>query len=164
MEKRDRFLRYGAWGALLTVITVLSIETGGAPLRYLRHPAALIALAVAVGYGIFSRSKAKKGQPEPQRLEGLPTVNMILRIAKEHKGRITAAEVLAETTLDLEEVKRTLDELAYAGACQLIVSEKGTQVYYFAEFEDATTKATDALDTSDLSAAQKQAAKKSEKA
>ena len=148
MDKRSRFLRYGAWGALFAVIAVLSVETG--IIRYLRHPVALIAIALSVGYGIFFTGGKRSTNAEPAQLDGLPAVNQILRIARQHKGRITAAEVLSETTLDLEEVKRVLDELAYAGTCQLIVSEKGTQVYYFAEFEDAATKNVDALDTSDV--------------
>ncbi len=155
MDKRSRFLRYGAWGALFAVIAVLSVETG--MVRYLRHPIALIGIAISVGYGIFFTGGRKKLSPEPAVLDGLPPVNQILRIARQHKGRITAAEVLAETTLDLEEVKRLLDELAYAGTCQLTVSERGTQVYFFAEFEDATSKNVDALDTSDV--ARKQAQK-----
>lgn len=156
MDKKGRFLRYGAWGALAAVVGVLSVETGA--FVYLRHPASLIAIATAVGYAIFSRSKNEKP-------EGKPIFNQILRIAKEHKGRITTAEVLAETSLDLEEVKKALDELAYAGACQLIVGEKGTQVYYFAEFESEEAKGTDVLDTSiEPSAAQKAHTQKKEKA
>ena len=41
------------------------------------------------------------------------------------------------------------------------VGEKGTQIYYFAEFEDAATKGTDVLDTSGV---QKQTAQKKDKA
>jgi hypothetical protein len=155
MDKRSRFLRYGAYGALFAVIAVLSVETG--VVRYLRHPIALIGIALSVGYGIFFSGGRKKVVAEPAQLEALPPVNQILRIARQHKGRITVAEVLAETTLELEEVKRLLDELAYAGTCQLTVSERGTQVYFFAEFENAASKNVDALDTSEL--ARKQAQK-----
>lgn len=164
MDKRARFVRYSAWGALAAVVGVLSVETGA--FVYLRHPASLIAIATAVGYAIFSRGR--KAVPETATTSGLPIVNQILRLAKQHKGRITAAEVLAETSLELEDVKKALDELAYAGTCQLIVGEKGTQVYYFAEFEDATSKSTDVLDTSMVDAtgpsvAQKAAQQKKDK-
>jgi hypothetical protein len=158
MEKRSRYLRYGAWGALLAVIVVLIVVSGGAPARYLRSPVGLVLIAAIVGYAIFSRGRAGSGKSPSPQLEGLPAVNQIMRLAKEHKGRLTVAEVLAESSLELDEVRRTLDELAYAGTCQLIVGEKGTQVYYFAEFEDAATKGRDVLDTSEPSAAQKHAA------
>jgi hypothetical protein len=155
--------RFAVWGALLVVIAVLSIETGGAPLRYLRSPLGLVLVAGAVAYAIFAGGRGKK-KAAPA-LDGLPAVNQILRIAREHKGRITAAEVLAQTSLELEDVKKTLDELAYAGTCQLLIGEKGTQVYYFAEFESAAAKGTDVLDTAaEPSAAQKQAAQKKDHA
>jgi hypothetical protein len=42
-------------------------------------------------------------------------------------------------------VTSALDQLTVAGACQLIVAEKGTQVYYFAEFESEEVKRSDEL-------------------
>ncbi len=150
----------GVWGAALAVIGVVAIETGGAPFRYARHPVGLLAIAGIVGYSIYRGSrKANLDAPAPQPAsEGLPTVNRILRIAREHKGRITAAEVLAETALSLEVVRQTLDELTYAGTCQLIVGDRGMQIYYFPEFEDAASKQSDALaDASETVSAAKKA-------
>lgn len=143
-EKKTLASRYAAWTALVVVALVVSVETGGAVFRIFRSPAVLALLAAATGYAVFRKSTKK-----PKDTRALPAVNQILRIAREHQGRITAAEVLAETQLELEEVKTTLDELTYAGTCQLVVGEKGTQVYYFPEFEDAATKRVDVLDTSD---------------
>jgi len=130
---------FAIWGAAIALAAILMFETRGA---ILRTPLALVSIAVLVGYTVFKGAKrAKLDAP----VEDVPTVNRILRIVREHKGRVTAAEVLAETNLGIEEVRKTLDELTYAGACQLVVSDKGMQVYYFPEFEDETSKERDEL-------------------
>jgi hypothetical protein len=77
-------------------MTVLSIETGGGALRYVRSPLGLALVAAAAGYAFWSRGKKAKPQDE------MPIMNQILRIARAHKGRITAAEVLAESSFQLE--------------------------------------------------------------
>jgi hypothetical protein len=135
----------GLWGAAIAVLTAVSIETGGAPLRFLRSPVGLIVLGTLVGYSIYKGTRFTPLDAPREQNEDLPIVNRVLRLAREHKGRLTVAEVLAETTLSLPEAQKTLDELAYAGACQLIVGERGMQIYYFAEFENTASKESDAL-------------------
>lgn len=128
-----------AWASLFAVLLAVTLVTRGAVWR---SPAYLLGIALAAGSVAWITAKPRpKALPEPTKTAGeLPAVNMILRVAKANKGRITAAEVLADTTLTLETVTNTLDELTLAGTCQLVVGQKGTQVYYFPEFENDAAK------------------------
>jgi len=130
--------RLAAWSAMIVVLGVVALATRGA---IFRSPPMLAAIAAVVGLIVYQQARPKpKTFLTPTTAGELPAVNLIHRVAKAHKGRITAAEVLAETTLQLDLVTHTLDELTLAGSCQLVVGQKGTQVYYFPEFEDDGAK------------------------
>jgi hypothetical protein len=69
-----------------------------------------------------------------------PRSTTVIRAAQKHAGRITAAEVAADTTLTFEEAKAELDRLSKAGACEIVVGDAGILVYRFPEFENAANK------------------------
>lgn len=127
------------WGSFLAIGGVLMFETRGA---FLRTPMGMVAVVSLVGYTVFRLVKRTKVDAPA---EEMPIANRILRIAKEHKGRVTVGEVLAETSISVEDATKSLDDLTHAGACQLVVSDKGMQVYYFPEFEDESSKERDEL-------------------
>jgi hypothetical protein len=70
----------------------------------------------------------------------VPRASEIIRVAQKHGGRITAAEVAADTTIPFDEAKGELDRLAKAGACEVVVGDAGILVYRFPEFESAANK------------------------
>jgi hypothetical protein len=69
-----------------------------------------------------------------------PRSTTVIRAAQKHAGRITAAEVVADTTLTFEEAKAELERLSKAGACEIVVGDAGILVYRFPEFENAANK------------------------
>jgi hypothetical protein len=60
--------------------------------------------------------------------------NLILRAAKSHQGRLTAAEIAAATSLHYKVAAQHLAEMAADGLCEERVGQTGTSFYYFAEF------------------------------
>jgi hypothetical protein len=64
----------------------------------------------------------------------------VLRTARALNGRVTAAEVAAETGLSLQAVNGELARLERDGACTSLVGESGILVYLFAEFENPEAK------------------------
>jgi hypothetical protein len=55
----------------------------------------------------------------------------ILSCAKQHGGRVTIAEVAAESALSFTEAKAALEELQRAGACTVDVTDQGAFIYEF---------------------------------
>ncbi|RKG93319.1 hypothetical protein [Corallococcus terminator] len=55
----------------------------------------------------------------------------VLTCAKQHGGRVTIAEVAAESSLSFTEAKTVLEELQSAGACTVDVTEQGAFIYEF---------------------------------
>ncbi|MCY1046858.1 hypothetical protein OV208_36475 [Corallococcus sp. bb12-1] len=55
----------------------------------------------------------------------------VLTCAKQHGGRVTIAEVAAESSLSFTEAKTVLEELSRAGACTVDVTEQGAFIYEF---------------------------------
>ena len=95
---------------------------------------AMIAIFGGAG-ALLIRTARKAG-----RGEGVPRATEIIRAAQKRGGRITAAEVAADTTIPFDEAKGELDRLAKAGACEVVVGEAGILVYRFPEFESAANK------------------------
>lgn len=73
-----------------------------------------------------------------------PTDDMVvltvLNVARQHRGRITPAEVGAHAGLPLNRVRDILERLVNEGFCQQLVGESGLVVYYFPEFESERSK------------------------
>jgi TM2 domain-containing membrane protein YozV len=61
---------------------------------------------------------------------------IILRLAKEKKGILTATEVALEADIPIEEAKRDLDTLVSKGFAELRVRKSGTLVYTIPELMD----------------------------
>lgn len=56
----------------------------------------------------------------------------VLECAQQRGGRVTIAEVAADTRLTFTEAKTMLEELSRAGACTVDVTEQGAFIYEFA--------------------------------
>lgn len=70
---------------------------------------------------------------------------LVLKLATSHGGRLTAAEIAAETPLGLVDAKTTLDRLEQHGAAELQITPDGYMVYRFPHLLSADQKA-EALD------------------
>ncbi len=78
-----------------------------------------------------------------RRLAGTPEHALepaIFRLAREAGGRISAGEVTASLGTPFDDAQQALQRLADRGACQVLVSEGGTTLFRFAEFEGAGAK------------------------
>jgi TM2 domain-containing membrane protein YozV len=68
---------------------------------------------------------------------------VILRLAKQNKGIITASEVALEASISIEEAKRDLDALVSKGFAELRVRKSGTLVYTLPELMDSDSPLED---------------------
>jgi TM2 domain-containing membrane protein YozV/predicted transcriptional regulator len=68
---------------------------------------------------------------------------IILRIAKQNKGILTASEVALEANISLEEAKKDLDALVSKGFAELRVRQTGTLVYTIPELMDSDSPLED---------------------
>jgi TM2 domain-containing membrane protein YozV len=68
---------------------------------------------------------------------------IILKIAKQNKGILTASEVALETNISLEEAKKDLDALVDKGLAELRVRQTGTLVYTIPELMDSDSPLED---------------------
>jgi TM2 domain-containing membrane protein YozV len=59
---------------------------------------------------------------------------VILKLAKQHKGLVTASEAALEANVPLEEAKQALDTLTAKGFAELRVRRSGSLVYVIPEF------------------------------
>ena len=71
-------------------------------------------------------SAPKASLPDPQK--------EVLRIARHHRGRVTAAVVALDTPLSMAESERTLDELVRNGHASIAIADDGRVEYEFREF------------------------------
>jgi TM2 domain-containing membrane protein YozV len=62
--------------------------------------------------------------------------HIILKLAKDNKGIITASEVALEAHISIDEAKKDLDTLVSKGIAELRVRQTGTLVYTFPEMMD----------------------------
>jgi TM2 domain-containing membrane protein YozV len=70
--------------------------------------------------------------PEKEHIE-----RIILRVAKQNKGILTASEVALEANISLDEAKKCLDALVNKGFAELRVRQTGTLVYTIPELMDS---------------------------
>jgi len=92
----------------------------------------IIALAAVAGFYIYAQYMRKqKTQKQAEIEQQTRNEKLILRLAAENKGYITAAEVSLNSELSIEEAGKALDELKTKGACILRISDSGTYVYQF---------------------------------
>lgn len=69
---------------------------------------------------------SKPALPDPQK--------EVLRIARHHRGRVTAALVALDSLLSMAESERTLDELVRHGHASIAIADDGRVEYEFREF------------------------------
>jgi hypothetical protein len=101
----------------------------------------VLATAFTLGGGALIRS-ARRAKLPPE-LRDAPVVaqlpaksprdieRAVLACAKQHDGRVTIAEVAAESDLSFTEAKAALEELSRAGACTVDVTDQGAFIYEF---------------------------------
>jgi len=68
---------------------------------------------------------------------------IILRVAKQNKGILTASEVALEANISIEEAKKCLDTLVNKGFAELRVRQTGTLVYTIPELMDSDSPLED---------------------
>lgn len=101
----------------------------------------ILASIFVIGGGALIRGAGRAAAPAGQvqvAAVGQPAVlspreveQIVLACVKQHGGRVTIAEVAAETELTFTEAKKVLEELARAGACTVDVTEQGAFIYEF---------------------------------
>jgi predicted transcriptional regulator len=68
---------------------------------------------------------------------------VILHLAKQNKGIITASEVALEANISIEDAKKNLDTLVTKGFAELRVRKSGTLVYTLPELMDSDSPLED---------------------
>jgi predicted transcriptional regulator len=68
---------------------------------------------------------------------------VILRLAKQNKGILTASEVALEANISLETAKKDLDALVSKGFAEIRVRQSGTLVYTLPELMDSDSPLED---------------------
>jgi predicted transcriptional regulator len=68
---------------------------------------------------------------------------VILKIAKEHKGILTASEVALGANISIDEAKKNLDALVSKGFAEIRVRKSGTLVYTLPELMDTDSPLED---------------------
>ncbi len=83
----------------------------------------------------------------PRKVAGAPAEvadgaleHAVLKTARSLKGRVTVAEVAADTGLPMARVEAELRRMERSNVCGSLVGESGILVYLFAEFEDVDAK------------------------
>ena len=112
-------------------------------------PATIAALLITVGLpaaaGVaLAASHVRRGSKFARRKEELrrQTVESeILRLAGQHRGRLTAVEVASEVAVSPEEAKEALDSLVAREMAELEITESGLIVYAFGDVQRLSEKA-----------------------
>ncbi len=68
-----------------------------------------------------------------------PLERAILRLAQDHAGRVTPAQVAASSDWTVEQAQKHLDEMVRRQVCEMRVLKSGTVVYHFTEFDPASS-------------------------
>ncbi|MEI8093476.1 MAG: TM2 domain-containing protein [Spirochaetales bacterium] len=69
-----------------------------------------------------------------------PLERVILNLAQQNSGRVTAAQVAAGSDWTVDQAQKELDNLVRRNVCELRVLKSGTVVYHFAEFDPASSQ------------------------
>ncbi|OPA73580.1 hypothetical protein BVG16_27595 [Paenibacillus selenitireducens] len=88
-------------------------------------------VAIAAYYAYSKYTKKQKAQHLADQEQQNHNEKLILKLAAEKKGYITAAEISLNSNLSLDDASKMLDDLKAKGACILRVSDNGTYVYQF---------------------------------
>jgi hypothetical protein len=86
------------------------------------------------------------GEPEP----AVDPEDQVLEVAKQNDGRVTAAEMAANSDLSLREADETLTGLAEQGLARMDVDNEGNNVFVFAGVGDSETQSAEQRFESEL--------------
>lgn len=102
----------------------------------------ILALIAGGGVGlVWRRGGEVAALPAPVAVaNGLTLESAVLKTARALKGRVTVAEVAAESGLPMAQVEAELQRMEVHNVCTSLVGESGIIVYLFTEFEDAQAK------------------------
>ena len=134
-EKRRRKKRKGVEGQLASGLTFSAVF--GALLLF--HggwwwifPLAFAGLMPTVQAAISLRRLG--GESRTPTAAALDPQKEVLRIARQHRGRVTATLVALDTSLSVAESEHALDEMARNGYASISVADDGRVEYEFREF------------------------------
>ena len=141
----------GIWALVSAVAILAGLGFFAAALVFLpTDPIAVSILEVIVGSsllvgGFDQLRKVVKSMPskaDPAALEAtqVDAERVILQVARAHSGRVTAAEVAADTALSYRDAAANLKQMVADGLCVEKVMEEGTSFFYFPEFASAQHK------------------------
>lgn len=86
----------------------------------------------------------QKETPDSKKLTEQEKESIVLKIANTKKGRITIAEVVMDSQLNLDESKAILEKMSTDGVAELQITDGGSLVYVFtgllSEKEKQTSK------------------------
>ena len=116
---------FGAFASLMVLTNLSTQSASDATIRFL----ASAALGAA---GVVIARRARRGT---SKIDAQLAEQEILRVARAHDGRITAAEVAAESAVPLAQAGEMLEALSGKGACRMSVAEAGILVFEFPELQ-----------------------------
>jgi hypothetical protein len=119
---------FGGYACLMVLTHLSEQPSDAAGVRFV----ASAALA-AVGVVIARRARAPRINPREAEQH-------ILGVAQAHDGRITAAEVAAETPVPLAQAAEMLEALNRRSLCRMSIAEAGILVFEFPEFQKDAPK------------------------
>ncbi len=132
----------GAGYVLMTGLTIVGLIVQLATSGH--YGSSILGLILSVGYGIGGVSMVRwalrwgHGPVEGARRQlggappsAVPVQQLLLAVAREHGGRVTAAEVAAALTIEPTHALRMLDEAAQTGYARVLFSPEGIAVYEF---------------------------------
>ena len=131
------------WGILLILLSLFMLlgfftanQTGGLIARGLLFLILVVLPAVGGGSLIYSHlRRSRTSRDRIERLRGQTQEAEILRLAKEKGGKLTVADVMAETSLDADTVEDRLLSLITQGFGDFEPTESGTIVYSFYDMQ-----------------------------
>lgn len=142
-ETEPNFARHKVLGALFFLGGALLLSPLSAGILPATLPAWLGAFPAAFGIFLFwnalrqeKRYKEEKERERQQRIQ-----RQILRLAQQHEGRLTAAEVATALELPLDEAKQFLDDMASDGYASVKLTPSAVWVYQFFDVASEEEKA-----------------------
>ncbi len=141
----------GIWTLVSAVAVLAGLGFFAAALVFLpSDPIAVSILEVIVGSSLLAGGldqirkivKATPNAADTAALEAtqVDAERVILQVARAHAGRVTAAEVAADSALSYRDAAANLKQMVSDGLCVEKVMEEGTSFFYFPEFASAERK------------------------
>jgi hypothetical protein len=99
-------------------------------------PVLMAVMTAIMGFGGFQlvrmgRRGAKDGRLRDGSGQAQSPEHVVLRLARDRGGEVTAAQVAADSALSFDDAQAELDTLARKGACEVDATEDGVVIYRF---------------------------------